>query len=335
MWDHVGKSSSPLDHPGAARASWLAVRSLAAVARAHGAATIRRCVRARSRDRGPGAGAIVRFAASAASRSASTGGCQPWPSTSSPAAPASSDRRSARALLARGDRVRVIDNFSSGKRENLADIADATSSSSRATSATTAALRARRRRRRGGLPRGGDPVGAAVDGRADREPRGQRHRHAARARRGAARRRAARGLRGVVGGLRRRRRRCPRSRPCAPAPISPYGGVEAGRRALLPGLRARLRPGDGLPALLQRVRPAPGSEVGVRGGDPEVHHRGAGRQARRASSATARSRATSATSTTSSRRTSPRRRRRRAQRVGAACSTSPAAQATDLNGSWR
>jgi UDP-glucose 4-epimerase len=30
----------------------------------------------------------------------------------------------ARALLARGDKVRVIDNFSSGKRENLADIAD-------------------------------------------------------------------------------------------------------------------------------------------------------------------------------------------------------------------
>jgi UDP-glucose 4-epimerase len=30
----------------------------------------------------------------------------------------------ARALIARGDRVRVIDNFSSGRRENLADIAD-------------------------------------------------------------------------------------------------------------------------------------------------------------------------------------------------------------------
>jgi UDP-glucose 4-epimerase len=30
----------------------------------------------------------------------------------------------ARALIARGDRVRVIDNFSSGKRENLADIAE-------------------------------------------------------------------------------------------------------------------------------------------------------------------------------------------------------------------
>jgi UDP-glucose 4-epimerase len=30
----------------------------------------------------------------------------------------------ARALLARGDKVRIIDNFSSGKRENLADMAD-------------------------------------------------------------------------------------------------------------------------------------------------------------------------------------------------------------------
>ena len=30
----------------------------------------------------------------------------------------------ARALIARGDGVRVVDNFSTGKRENLADIAD-------------------------------------------------------------------------------------------------------------------------------------------------------------------------------------------------------------------
>ena len=30
----------------------------------------------------------------------------------------------ARALIGRGDSVRIIDNFSTGKRENLADIAD-------------------------------------------------------------------------------------------------------------------------------------------------------------------------------------------------------------------
>ena len=30
----------------------------------------------------------------------------------------------ARALIARGDDVRIVDNFSTGKRENLADIAD-------------------------------------------------------------------------------------------------------------------------------------------------------------------------------------------------------------------
>jgi len=30
----------------------------------------------------------------------------------------------ARALVSRGDRVRIIDNLSSGKRENLADIAE-------------------------------------------------------------------------------------------------------------------------------------------------------------------------------------------------------------------
>ena len=129
----------------------------------------------------------------------------------------------ARALLARGDGVRIIDNFSSGKRENLADFADR-HRAHRGRHPRREPLARATERRRGRVPRGGDPVGAAVDGRSAREPRRQRDRHAARARGGAQRGRAPRRLRGVVGGLRRRRRRCPRSRPCAPAPLSPYGG---------------------------------------------------------------------------------------------------------------
>ena len=42
-----------------------------------------------------------------------------WPRTSSPAAPASSDRISRRSSLRRGQRVRVADSLITGKRENL------------------------------------------------------------------------------------------------------------------------------------------------------------------------------------------------------------------------
>ena len=101
---------------------------------------------------------------------------------------------------------------------------------------------------------------------------------------------------------------CPSSRPWRRRRSRPTAG-RSWPASSTADLRARLRAGDGLPALLQRVRPAPGSAVRVRGRDPQVHHRGAGRSSR-ASSATARSRATSATSTTSSRPTSRRRRRR-------------------------
>ncbi len=109
----------------------------------------------------------------------------------------------ARALIARGDRVRVIDNFSSGKRENLADIADQIELVE-GDILDDRALGARHQRGRVGVSRGGDPLGAEVDGRADREPRRQRHRHVARARSGAPRGDSAARLRRVVGRLRRR-----------------------------------------------------------------------------------------------------------------------------------
>src|SRR3989304_3108288 len=53
--------------------------------------------------------------------------------------------------------------------------------------------------------------------------------------------------------------------------------LQAGWRALLRGLEPPLRPGNGGPSLLQRLRPAAGPRVPVRGGHPAVHHLGAGR----------------------------------------------------------
>ena len=145
----------------------------------------------------------------------------------------------------------------------------------------------------------------------------------------APRRRPPRRLRRVVGGL-RRRAGLPKVETMPPAPISPYGATQAGGRGGDAGLRARLRPRDGLPALLQRVRPAPGSEVRVRGGDPEVHHRGAGGEAAAHLRRRRSSRATSATSTTSSRRTSPRPRRTRARASGGVFNIG-CGEAIDLN----
>ena len=66
---------------------------------------------------------------------------------------------------------------------------------------------------------------------------------------------------------------------------------------------ALLRLQNDRPALLQRVRPAPGSGRRLCRGDPGVDRRAAARPDRRTSTATARRRATSATSTTWCRRT--------------------------------
>ena len=80
-----------------------------------------------------------------------------------------------RALLARGDRVRVIDNFFSGKRENLAEVAgdiELIEGDVRDEAAVARACAGRR----GRLPRGGHPVGAALAGRPARQQRRQHHR---------------------------------------------------------------------------------------------------------------------------------------------------------------
>ena len=52
--------------------------------------------------------------------------------------------------------------------------------------------------------------------------------------------------------------------------------MRACRRTLLHRFHERLWAGDGQPAVLQRVRAAPGSDLRVRCRDPAIHHRGAG-----------------------------------------------------------
>ena len=150
----------------------------------------------------------------------------------------------------------------------------------------------------------------ALGGRSARRQRLQRHRHAARAARGGPpEEEAARGLRLVVVGVRRPARPAQARGPADGAHLA-LRGHQGGRRAVRLGVEPPLRRRDGGPALLQRVRPAPGPQERVRGGDPALHPVGAGRASRSRSTATAPSRATSPTSTTWSRPTcSPRARR--------------------------
>ena len=177
-----------------------------------------------------------------------------------------------RALLVARRQVRVLDNFFSGKRENLAEVAGR-HRADRGRHPRRGGARRAPGGRRGGVPRGGHPVGAALAGRPAREPRGERHRDAE----GPARGRSSAGVRRVVYAASSSAYgdtpTLPKVETMRPAPLSPYAVSQAGGRAVLPGLRRRLRPRDGVSPLLQRVRAAAGSEVGVRGGDPALRHR--------------------------------------------------------------
>jgi len=53
--------------------------------------------------------------------------------------------------------------------------------------------------------------------------------------------------------------------------LDPLCGEQAHRRAVLPGLRARLQAADRLSALLQRVWPQAGPDVHLCSGDPALH----------------------------------------------------------------
>ena len=64
------------------------------------------------------------------------------------------------------------------------------------------------------------------------------------------------------------------------APAVAVRGGQAGGRAVRADLLVALRHGDGDPALLQRLRPAPGRELAVQRRDQPVHHRRCWRDAR-------------------------------------------------------
>ena len=88
------------------------------------------------------------------------------------------------------------------------------------------------------------------------------------------RRRAPRGVGVVEQRVRRRRAAAHPGDGAARAPLA-VRGVEGRGRAVLPRLPRALRARDGLAALLQRLRPPPAPELGIRGGDPVVHRRAA------------------------------------------------------------
>ena len=125
-----------------------------------------------------------------------------------------------RALLERGDDVRVLDNFSTGNRANLEGL------DVEVVEGELRQLRARAQRRprhRGRLPPRRARLGAALGaGPADLE-RGQRRGDAERAARRARRGRAPRRLLVELVRLRLAARRCPPREDAAPDPLSPYG----------------------------------------------------------------------------------------------------------------
>ena len=174
-------------------------------------------------------------------------------------------------LLRRGHRVRVLDNFATGRRTNLrGDRRRHRADRSRRPRADPASAR----RLRGRLPPGGAAVGRAIGARPVDEQRHEHGRNAQRAARGARSRRAPRHLRVLLVGLRRGHRAASARGRAGPADL-PVRGHQARRRGLRP-LHARgPRTRHGCAALLQRVRPAPGPGLALRGRHPELHPRAA------------------------------------------------------------
>ena len=150
------------------------------------------------------------------------------------------------------------------------------SASSRATSARSTTCREACRGRRPRAAPGGARQRAALDRRPARHARQQRQRLPQHAGRDARRRHPAPGVRQLERGVRRRPdaaqgRGAHRPRRLALRP------VQAHQRALRRRVRALLRLRVDRPALLQRVRPAPGPRRRLRLGDPGVDRRAAAR----------------------------------------------------------
>ena len=173
----------------------------------------------------------------------------------------------ARALLQRGDHVRVLDDFSSGQAGKPAGSRRITSRFTRAAILDEARPATRRRRRRRHLP----PGGAARRCRARLQAPLPSHEANAT---GTLRvLEAARALGVAPGGLRRvvlglwRHAGAAQGRDHGAAAAVALRRLEADRRAVLPDVRPHLRRRDGGAPLLQRLRPAAGSQLAIRGGD--------------------------------------------------------------------
>ncbi len=212
-----------------------------------------------------------------------------------------------RALLERGDDVRVLDNFSTGNRANLADLARDVEvvegelrSYERVHNATRGVEVVFHQGALPSVPRSvQDPLTTAavnVEGTlnvllAARDEDVRRVVFA-----------SSSSVYGNGGTL-------PARRDGLSGPDLAVRGREARRRALLRQLQPRLRARDGRAALLQRLRAAAGPDLAVRRRRAALHHARSPPARPFRSTATERSRATSPTSRTSSRATSspPRR----------------------------
>ena len=176
----------------------------------------------------------------------------------------------ARELLAQGEKVRGLDNFSTGKRENLAEILHQID----LHEADLLDLDALHQACRGvdyvlheaaipSVPRSvKDPLGnnrANVDGTlnllvAARDAKVKRVVYA-----------ASSSAYGDTPTL-------PKREDMLPNPISPYATAKLASEYLHDLLLPLLRPGDGLPALFQRLRPAPGPVLALLRCAGQIHH---------------------------------------------------------------
>ena len=197
-----------------------------------------------------------------------------------------------RALLREGARkIVVIDNLLTGHESNLEEVRGA----DRFPAGRHPQLRGDRAahpRRGGGVSRSRHPFRAALHRRSGSLARGQHRWHVQRAAGGARGRRRPGGLCGVLLGVRRYRGAAQSGDHGAAAEIA-LRAAEAGGRILLHGIRGRLRPGNRVAALFQRLRPAAGPLQPLFRRAVAVHESGAGAPRRRRFSATANNRATS------------------------------------------
>ena len=167
-----------------------------------------------------------------------------------------------RALLERGDEVRVLDNFSTGNRANLDGLdVEIVEGELRSYERVHNAVRGRR----GRLPPRRARLGAALGpGPADLERR-QRRGHAQRPARRTRRGRAARRLRRRARRSTARAGELPAREAMPPDPISPYGVAKLAAERYCVELQPRLRRvRDRRAALLQRLRPAAEPALAVR-----------------------------------------------------------------------